>query len=106
MKGTLCFWDRKGNSSDQVWVLVKKRKEGIIFLTIYTPNSWLAQLHLLRIRAAVVFSTTLSTVLYSLTPPSQVCWLTRLLVLVQLLRETVSHYPVLVVAPCAACSSF
>ena len=26
MKGTLCFWDRKGNSSDQRWVLVKKKE--------------------------------------------------------------------------------
>ena len=26
MKGTMCFWDRKGNSSDQVWVLVKKKE--------------------------------------------------------------------------------
>ena len=27
MKGTLCFWDRKGNSSDQGWVLVKKEEK-------------------------------------------------------------------------------
>ena len=26
MKGTLCFWDRKGDSSDKEWVLVKKKE--------------------------------------------------------------------------------
>ena len=31
MKGTLCFWDRKGNSSDQGWVLVKKKERRKIF---------------------------------------------------------------------------
>ena len=27
MIGTLCFWERKGNPSDQGWVLVKKKEK-------------------------------------------------------------------------------
>ena len=37
MKGTLCFWDRTGNSSDQEWVLVKK-KVRCALVAENTPN--------------------------------------------------------------------
>ena len=34
MQGTLCFWDRKGNSCDEGWVLVKKNERKKVFKEI------------------------------------------------------------------------
>ena len=45
MNGTLCFWDRKGNSCDEGWVLVKKKekkkflKKELKVLNLFPPNS-------------------------------------------------------------------
>ena len=46
MKGTLCFWNRKGNSSDQGWVLVKKKEKrkkvfriDLKVFNLFPPNS-------------------------------------------------------------------
>ena len=42
MKGTLCFWVRKGNSCDEGWVLVKKKERKNVFkrdLKVFEPFS-------------------------------------------------------------------